>query len=336
MQGHLVGAPPWQGGPPGPPNLPQFLPPPPQVGGMRPMGALPPGLGGTSPGLLGLGPRGLPPPGLSPPPPGSMPGLRPPPPSMPGMVPPGPPGPPTASFAGVASAPQEASLSLEQMRAELQRVEQVTKQVASQGKAFVGVLARLISAAGVGAIQCADMPNNVQIPKEQLGSLKISDSVVFKVANNQLGIPQVTFARKLEALTQERLRLLEIEAPLPTSVESAEEFLGFVTSFQPEVGYGLLSCAQTRQQYGQDVYVHRDQFADLNISDGVYFRVALNSKGQPVARRVRKATAPDAANGAPDEEAKRKERSRSRSGSASGSPRRRRSRSREDRRRRRR
>jgi len=160
----------------------------------------------------------------------------------------------------------------------------------------VGVVARLISSAGIGAIQCAESAQryggNVQIPSEQLGKLKIGDSVVFKVEQNQLGIPQVTFARRLEALTQERQRLLEMEAPLPQpgSALSSQEYLGFVTSFLPEVGFGLLSCAQTRQQYGQDVCLHRDQFADLNISDAVHFKVAVNSKGQPVAREVRKAS----------------------------------------------
>ncbi|CAE8724272.1 unnamed protein product, partial [Polarella glacialis] len=113
-----------------------------------------------------------------------------------------------------------------------------------------------------------------------------------------------------------------------------------------DTGLGYLSSAQTRQQYGQDVVLHRDQFADLNISDAVHFRVALNIKGQPVARGVRKATGdapPPAGPGnpppPPPEEPSSKargSRSRSRSNSASPGDRRKKSRSRSrDRRRRR-
>jgi len=243
-----------------------------------------------------------------------------------------------ASFLGLGAAPDVRSP--DQMRAEVNRVEQVCKQHASEAKAYVGVVARLISAAGVGAIQAAELPTNVQILKEQLGGLKIGDSVVFKVTQNQLGIPQVSFARKLEALTQERLRLMEAEAPLPPpgTPESDMEYLGFVTSFQPESGFGFLSCAQTRQLYGQDVFIHRDQFTDLNVSDGVHFKVAVNAKGQPIARRVRKAGGNEGAPRAPPPpppEAGRSERSRSRSMSIS-SGRARKSRSRERRRDRRR
>jgi len=244
----------------------------------------------------------------------------------PGPPPPGPPGPPApASFQAV-----QEQKSPEQQRQDLFKAEHSTKQSAAEAKAFVGVVARLITAAGIGAIQCTESAQqyggNVQIPREQLGRLKIGDSVVFKVSQNQLGIPQVTFARRLEALTQERQRLLEVEVPLPLGAFGAEEYLGFVTSFAPETGFGLLSCAQTRQQFGQDVFLHRDQFADLNVSDAVHFKVALNAKGQPVARAVRKASsAGDVPEGQPppppDDEPKAKiakgRHSRSRSSSSS-------------------
>ncbi|CAE7654279.1 unnamed protein product [Symbiodinium pilosum] len=282
------------------------------------------------PGLLGLGAPRVP----GPPP--MMPGLRP----LGGLG--HPLGPNAGTNVGSGAAPgllglpegtfKDPNRSLDQMRAEVSRVEQICKQHAAEAKAYVGVVARLIksSAALVGAIQATELPTNVQILKDQLGSLKIGDSVVFKVAENQLGIPQVSFARKLEALTQERQRLLEVEAPLPVpgTPESDAEYLGFVTSFQPELGFGLLSCAQTRQLYGQEVLIHRDQFIDLNVSDGVHFKVALNANRQPVARRVRKA------GGGPEAlpPQGRSERSRSRSVSISSPRRRSRSRRRDRRR----
>eukprot|EP00930_Biecheleria_cincta_P105137 TRINITY_DN97707_c0_g1_i1.p1 TRINITY_DN97707_c0_g1~~TRINITY_DN97707_c0_g1_i1.p1 ORF type:complete len:326 (-),score=59.52 TRINITY_DN97707_c0_g1_i1:103-1080(-) len=301
--GPMIGAPSWQGG-----------------GG--PFGAPPslrPGLPGLSmgAGLLGLGgARGLPGmPGLPPPPGGSLlPGLRP---GLPGLTSPGllPP-----AGLGLQTAPSPAALapaasekSVEQLRAELRQAEEATKRAAVG--AYVGVVARVVSKAGIGAIQCAESAQqyggNVAMQKEQLGNLKIGDSVVFKVGQNQLGIAQVTFARRLEALTQERMRICEIEVPLPQSAPGDEEFLGFVTSFQPEIGHGAISCAQTRQLYGQDVVIHRDQFDGLNITDAVHFKVAVNLKNQPVARRVRKATADGAPAPPPDDEAKKRRRSQS-------------------------
>ncbi|CAE7214745.1 unnamed protein product [Symbiodinium sp. CCMP2456] len=320
----------FQGGPPqylqGAARGPSGGPPP-----LRPLVA--PGVGGggpVGPGLLGLGaPSGPgrvlpgPPPVPGPPP---MQGLRP---GLGLQLPPGVTAP--GSFLGLGAPDSGISRSLEQMRAEVNRVEQVCKQHAAEAKAYVGVVARLIksSAALIGAIQAQELPTNVQILKDQLGSMKIGDSVVFKVAQNQLGIPQVSFARKLEALTQERQRLMEVEAPLPApgTPESDVEYLGFVTSFQPELGFGFLSCAQTRQLYGQEVVIHRDQFTDLNVSDGVHFKVALNAKHQPIARKVRKAGGDSQSRVQPAAEG-RSERSRSRSASIS-SPRRSRSRRRD-------
>lgn len=256
-------------------------------------------------------------PGLPAPPGGSLlSGLRP---GMPGLAPPSLLPPAGLGLAHTAPSPAAAApaapeaKSVEQLRAELRQAEEVTKKAAVG--AYVGVVARVVSKAGIGAIQCAESAQqyggNVAMQKDQLGNLKIGDSVVFKVGQNQLGIAQVTFARRLEALTQERMRICEMEAPLPANAPGDEAYLGFVTSFQPEIGHGTISCAQTRQLYGQDVVIHRDQFDGLNTGDGVHFKVALNSKIQPVARRVRKAT--DDTNGAPpppsDDQATKRKRS---------------------------
>eukprot|EP00933_Yihiella_yeosuensis_P006478 TRINITY_DN111176_c0_g1_i1.p1 TRINITY_DN111176_c0_g1~~TRINITY_DN111176_c0_g1_i1.p1 ORF type:complete len:327 (-),score=51.34 TRINITY_DN111176_c0_g1_i1:111-1091(-) len=315
MQTAQMGGPAWSQakGPPGLP--PAFL-----SQGMRPP------LGGSQ---------------IPPPPPstgylGGQMGMQPPPPplgggnfSMPKAVglPPQPPPPGVGLLSGFSAPsggpPPDPQAALEEGKAELEKAELSAKRAAAEGKAFVGIVARLIPSAGVGAIQCAESAQqyggNVQIPKEQLGNLKISDSVVFKVEANALGIPQVTFARRLDSLSLFRQQLMEVQAPLPApgTPESSQEYIGFVTSFEPEQGFGMLSCVVTRQQYGQDVYIHRDQFADLNVSDAVNFKVAVNAKGQPVARSVRKATGGSDNSAPPPPPAERSNRSKSRSRSRS-------------------
>jgi len=187
--------------------------------------------------------------------------------------------------------------SLAHLKSELQKAENATKQAAAGSGAFLGIFARYSLAAGYGYIQCAEVQQQyngaeAQIQREQYLGLQVGDSVVFKVNLNEKGAPQATFARRVGELTRQRQRILEVEAPLPAegAVES-QEFLGFVSSFQADPGFGFISCAQTRQVYGTDVYIHRDQFTDMGVGDAVNFRVALNPRGSPVARSVRRAGA---------------------------------------------
>lgn len=241
----------------------------------------------------------------------------------------------------------EAGRWLNQQRGELQKAELAVKKAAAESAAFVGIISRLSISTGLGIIESADCQQqfggDAQIPRELLAGLEVGDTVVFKVSPPR---GQVSWLRKLLELTHQRQRILEVEAPLPaaTAQESGTEYLGFVNSFQPDPGFGLISCAQTRQAFGHDVLLHRNQFLDLNIGDAVHFRVALNSGNKPVARGVRKAMVEGAAPAPmqstapppPPEEAKRRRRSRSRSGSMSSMSRDRhdrRSRDRRDRRR---
>lgn len=247
--------------------------------------------------------------------------------------------------------------TVQALRLELQRAEQATKNIAAGSGAFVGLVARISRMAGEGTIECAELlqqysTREVQIAREQLGDLVVGDAVVFKVVVGPKGAPVAGFVRRIGELTKQRQRILEIEAPLPAagSTESPQEYLGFITSFQADPGYGFISCAQTRQLFGGEVYIHRDQCNGINVGDAVNFRVAMSSKGMPVARSVRTALGTAEASGmsgmgarplppaavaareqpraasaqAPQSKKGRQKRSRSRSGSASmsmsGSP----------------
>jgi len=204
----------------------------------------------------------------------------------------------TLPVAGAPAADQDESTRwVEDQRAELSKAELATKVAALESGAFVGVVARYSSASGIGFIECEETAQqyggDVQIRKDLFNGLEVGDTVVFQAAvdDNRAATPQVAFVRRLGELSCQRQRILAVEAPSPApgAVESAQEYIGFVTSFQPDRGFGFVSCAQTRQLYGNDVYIHRDQYVDTNIGDAVHFRVALNPKGVPVARGVRKA-----------------------------------------------
>lgn len=204
-----------------------------------------------------------------------------------------------------APVPDEAP-RLSELKQDLERAEKATKLAAASSGAFVGIFARFTHASGYGHIACSDLMQHyktreVQVPAQVHSSLSVGDTVVFKVTSTERGI-QANFARRVGELTLQRQRILEAEAPLPApgAVESAQEYIGFVTSFAADPGFGFISCAQTRQMYGNEVYIHRDQFTDLGVGDAVRFRVALNPRGVPVARGVRKAvTGTDATPGAP-------------------------------------
>jgi len=179
-------------------------------------------------------------------------------------------------------------------KAELQKAESAAKMAAAESGCFIGTIARLNNATGMGHIECQEasqkFTGDIQIQRSKFDTMEVSDTVVFQVLMTDKG-PQATFAKKLGELTMQRRRILALEAPYPAegAVQSVQEYLGFITSFQSAQGYGFISCATTRQMYGSEVYIHYDQYTDTNIGDAVHFRVALNPKGVPVARSVRKA-----------------------------------------------
>jgi len=184
---------------------------------------------------------------------------------------------------------------VEEQRSELSKAENSTKFAAAENGGFVGVVGKLSPTLGTGWIEGKESfekyGRHVQISQDQLEGLQVGDTVVFRVSVSAKGVPQACFVRKLLELTLQRQRILEVEAPLPApgAVESAQVYLGLITSFQADTGFGFIGCTQTRDFYGCDVYIHRDQFLDLASGDSVHFRVALNPKGVPVARSVRKA-----------------------------------------------
>lgn len=186
-----------------------------------------------------------------------------------------------------------------EQKAELQKAEQAAKQQAGNSGCYVGVVSRWSGPLGVGYIECKESSSkfggDIQILRDQFGDLEICDTVLFQVApdDGQGGPRKAAFARQITQLTLQRRRILKVEVPCPERgvSETPQEFLGFISSFGASAGFGFISCAQTRQTYGAEVYIHRDQYLDTAIGDAVHFRVAMNSKGVPVARGVRKALA---------------------------------------------
>jgi len=191
---------------------------------------------------------------------------------------------------------EEPPQTLERLRADLDKAEAATKSAAKEANAFVGVVSRLSITQSSGAIECAETTElhgkvEVLIQKDQVSGLQVGDSVVFRLANVDGEVLRASFVRKVAELSQQRQGILDVEVPLPapSAVESDQEYVGVVSSFRPYSGYGFLSCAQTMEVYGSDVYIHRDQYTEFNIGDAVHFRVAVNSNKVPVARQVRKA-----------------------------------------------
>jgi len=77
--------------------------------------------------------------------------------------------------------------------------------------------------------------------------------------------------------------------------EEASLFTGTVKSYNPEKGYGFISCQETFDHFGQDVFLLRSHVEGegLNVGEDVTFRVRLNTKGQPQAHSVNAFSGPE-------------------------------------------
>lgn len=77
------------------------------------------------------------------------------------------------------------------------------------------------------------------------------------------------------------------EAPSP---EEIIEHAGTVKSFNAGRGFGFIECKALYDQYGRDVFIHRDHLGGSEVGDRVTFRVEV-VRGQPQARRVAQSSA---------------------------------------------
>ena len=86
------------------------------------------------------------------------------------------------------------------------------------------------------------------------------------------------------------------QAPNPVGAvpfqATEDRWMGRIKRYQdgPMGGYGFIDCDDLKLRYGRDVYIHKHQMAGLQIGDEVSFTIALNSKGEPQARNVIKAS----------------------------------------------
>ena len=65
-----------------------------------------------------------------------------------------------------------------------------------------------------------------------------------------------------------------------------KQLQGTIKSFTPATGYGFVSCPETTEIFGRDVFVTAEQVGDLCPGAVVRFEVMINEKGLPQARSL--------------------------------------------------
>lgn len=71
--------------------------------------------------------------------------------------------------------------------------------------------------------------------------------------------------------------------PVPTG----EAFTGTIKSFNEAYNYGFVDCAEVKEAYGNDVFLHGKELTEgQTIGTVVYFELGVSAKGQPQAMNV--------------------------------------------------
>merc|ERR1712224_1177782 len=70
-----------------------------------------------------------------------------------------------------------------------------------------------------------------------------------------------------------------------TAVATAPgRYRGKIKSFNVEKGFGFIDCADTRAQFGRDVFVHKAHIGDFAVGTEVTFTVETNKREMPQAK----------------------------------------------------
>eukprot|EP00928_Gymnodinium_smaydae_P087292 TRINITY_DN71570_c0_g1_i1.p1 TRINITY_DN71570_c0_g1~~TRINITY_DN71570_c0_g1_i1.p1 ORF type:complete len:384 (+),score=94.97 TRINITY_DN71570_c0_g1_i1:73-1224(+) len=69
----------------------------------------------------------------------------------------------------------------------------------------------------------------------------------------------------------------------PTAAEV--KFLGTVTSFNDQKGFGMIDCPEVQEMWGTEIYAYKDvlAYAGVGVGERVRFGIHVNKRGQPQA-----------------------------------------------------
>jgi len=99
---------------------------------------------------------------------------------------------------------------------------------------------------------------------------------------------------------------LPMGPPGPWPHEAAgRRFRGVLKSFKASSGFGFIDCRETRDIYGRDVFVHKDEVRDTEVGSRVSFALSLNNKGQPQAKGMKVLVPSEANNSSAPQSGKR-------------------------------
>lgn len=82
-------------------------------------------------------------------------------------------------------------------------------------------------------------------------------------------------------LQQLQQGLAEDESAEPPGL--GERHSGTVKSFMAEKNFGFIDCAELKQAFGRDTWVHGKQVGSFSVGDSVTFSMTLNQQGHPQA-----------------------------------------------------
>merc|ERR1719329_1451053 len=57
-------------------------------------------------------------------------------------------------------------------------------------------------------------------------------------------------------------------------------FVGTIKSFNKEKGYGFIACAEVKEAYGTDVFIHHHQLGPFAVGSEVSFLMSHSKDGQ--------------------------------------------------------
>eukprot|EP00929_Paragymnodinium_shiwhaense_P105882 TRINITY_DN70944_c0_g1_i1.p1 TRINITY_DN70944_c0_g1~~TRINITY_DN70944_c0_g1_i1.p1 ORF type:complete len:444 (+),score=87.13 TRINITY_DN70944_c0_g1_i1:52-1383(+) len=96
---------------------------------------------------------------------------------------------------------------------------------------------------------------------------------------------EIDVVASLPIAHQRQLRVYSVD---PMTGEQYPYYVGRLKSFSNSAGFGFIACHQSMEQYGTDVFIHKNFITKpWNVGRPVEFAVQVNQRGQPQAVDVR-------------------------------------------------